>query len=170
MLGKVIIILVTFLLRDTFGGIAVTFQISNILTISYIKNNPNFFNYCDKQLNDIVQGYALRKLAYGALKLSANDDPPTFFSDINGIGRLVIANPYDPDYHNKENLTKNTEQCDDAKHNPYNVFPQIHLYINGKMFSKQEQTDLGQFILYGGHQSDPSKLSKDGHGKITPSG
>ncbi|CAG8814156.1 12722_t:CDS:2, partial [Dentiscutata erythropus] len=266
MLGKVIIILVTFLLRDMLGGITVTFQTPDVLTISYIKNNPDFFDYCDKQLNDVVEGYALRKLACGALKLSANDDPPTSFSDMNGIGgKLVTANPRDPDYRNKENLTKNPEQCDDAERNPYgytkipnllshnpitykyesadiytedptfigfqskpktfnnndtclnildfrtsqlshdaryeqqymtkmdapfsftyvdmkvccnrqvsvtvsrSVFPQTHLYVDGKMFSEQEQTDLGRFILYGGRQSDPSKLSKDGHGKIAPS-
>ncbi|CAG8834603.1 3038_t:CDS:1, partial [Cetraspora pellucida] len=237
-------------------------------------------------MNDVMEGYALRKLACGALKLSANDDPPTSFSDINGIGgdfdkwarkkvyrgyihipsfnikcdakgKLVTANPRNPDYCNKENLTKNPEQCNDAEHNPYgytkipnllsrntitykyesadiytedptfigfqskpktfnnndtclnildfrtvrlshdarykqqymtktdalfiftyinmkvccnrqvsvtvshSVFPQTRLYIDGKMFSEQEQTDLGQFILYGGCQSDSSKLSKD---------
>ncbi|CAG8727656.1 21865_t:CDS:2 [Gigaspora margarita] len=179
----------------------------------------------------------------GALKLSANDDPPTSFSDMNGVGGdfdkwargkeyrgyihipsfnvkcdakgyLVTANPRDPDYRNKENPTKNPEQCDDAERNPYgtsrlshderyeqqnvtktdapfiftyvnikvccnrqvsvtvsrSIFPQTRLYIDGKMFSEQEQTDLGRFILSGGSQSDPSKLSKDGHGKIAPSG
>ncbi|CAG8518652.1 4021_t:CDS:2 [Cetraspora pellucida] len=265
MLGKVIIILVIFLLQDTLGGITVTFQTSNVLTISYIKNNPNFFDYCDKQLNDVVEGYALRKLACGALKLSANDDPPTSFSDMNGIGgdfdkwarkkeyrryihilsfnikcdakgKLVTANLCDSDYCNKENPTKNPEKCDDAERNPYGytkipnllsrnpitykyesaniytedptfirfqskpktfnnndtclnildfrticcnrqisvtvfrrVFPQTCLYVDRKMFSEQKQTDLGQFILYGGRQSDPSKLSKDGHGKIASS-
>ncbi|CAG8786162.1 21816_t:CDS:1 [Gigaspora rosea] len=42
-------------------------------------------------MNDVVgingtEGYTLRKLACEALKLSANDDPPTSFSDMNGIG------------------------------------------------------------------------------------
>ncbi|KAF0373862.1 hypothetical protein F8M41_012947 [Gigaspora margarita] len=78
----------------------------------------------------------------------SNDYPPTNFSDMNGIGGdfdkwarrkeyrgyiyipsfnvkcnaigyLVTANPCDPDYHNKENPTKNPEQCDDAERNPY---------------------------------------------------
>ncbi|CAG8705691.1 11656_t:CDS:1 [Gigaspora margarita] len=50
------------------------------------------------------------------------------------------------------------------------VFPQTRLYIDGKMVGEQEQTDLGQFILSGGRQPDPSKLSKVGHGKIARSG
>ncbi|CAG8785512.1 19013_t:CDS:1, partial [Racocetra persica] len=50
MLGKVIIILVTFLLQGTLLGNAVTFQTPDVLTISYIKNDPNFYKYCKQQL------------------------------------------------------------------------------------------------------------------------
>ncbi|CAG8754620.1 19327_t:CDS:2, partial [Dentiscutata erythropus] len=45
------------------------------------------------------------------------------------------------------------------------IFPQTRLYIDRKMVGEQEQTDLGKFI-----QSDPSKLSKAGYGKIAHSG
>ncbi|CAG8828993.1 7884_t:CDS:1, partial [Dentiscutata erythropus] len=45
-------------------------------------------------------------------------------------------------------------------------FPQTRLYIDGKMVSEREQTDLGKFIQFGGSQPDTSKLSKPGHGKI----
>ncbi|CAG8554060.1 12078_t:CDS:2, partial [Dentiscutata heterogama] len=50
-----------------------------------------------------------------------------------------------------------------------NVNMKTHLYIDGKMVSKREQTDLGKFIQSGGSQPDPSKLSKAGHGKIAHS-
>ncbi|CAG8592635.1 4125_t:CDS:2, partial [Scutellospora calospora] len=75
---------------------------------------------------------------------SANNDPPTKFSNMNGIGRdfdkwarskeyrgyihissfnvkcdakdyLVLANPRDPDYRNQENPTKNPEKVTDAE-------------------------------------------------------
>ncbi|CAG8628706.1 11261_t:CDS:2, partial [Dentiscutata heterogama] len=198
MLGKVFII---FMLQGMLSGNAVTFQILDVLTISYIKNSLNFYDDCIKYLKD-VGNLISRMVACKALKWSTNDNPPISFSDMNDIDYLVTTNPHDPDYCNKENLTKNLVQCNDTKHNPYRytkipssinpsrnpitykyesaniytenpifigVFPQTCLYVDGKMFSKQEQTDLGQFILYGGHQSDPSKLSKDGHGKIAPS-
>ncbi|CAG8704968.1 563_t:CDS:2 [Cetraspora pellucida] len=220
----------------TLGGIAVTFQTLDVLTISYIKNNPNFFDYCDKQLNDVMEGgdfdkWARKKEYRGYIHI------PSFNIKCDAKGKPVTANSRDPDYYNKKNSTKNPEQCDDAEHNPYrytkipnllsrnpitykyesadiytedltfirfqskpktfnnnntclnildfrticcnrqvsvtvsrSVFPQTRLYVDGKMFSEQEQTDLGRFILYGGRQLDPSKLSKDGHRKITPSG
>ncbi|CAG8854060.1 45078_t:CDS:1, partial [Gigaspora margarita] len=148
MLGKVIIILVT-LLQGALSGNAVIFQTPDVLTISYIKNDPNFSGYCDKQLKDVVgiNDWYSRKKACKALELSANNDPPASFSDMNGISGdfdkwarskeyrgyihipsfnvkcdtkgLVTANPRDPDYRNKENPTKNPEQCDDAERNPY---------------------------------------------------
>ncbi|CAG8476093.1 24344_t:CDS:2 [Cetraspora pellucida] len=164
MLGKVIIILVTFLLQDILEEIAVTFQTPDVLTISYIKNNLNFFDYCNKQLNDVVEGYAQRKLACGALKLSTNDDPPIFFSNMNGIGsdfdkwarkkeysfnikcdakgKLITANPYDSDYCNKENSTKNPEQCNDAKRNPYGYTKISNLLSHNPITYKYESADI----------------------------
>ncbi|CAG8699928.1 4109_t:CDS:2, partial [Cetraspora pellucida] len=102
------------------SGNTVIFQMPNILTISYIKNNPNFYDYCDQQLEDVVgiNEYHSFTVCKGLSDL-ANNDPPTNFSNINGIGYLVSANPRDPDYRNQENPTKNPEKVIDAKHNPY---------------------------------------------------
>ncbi|CAG8533941.1 4757_t:CDS:2, partial [Scutellospora calospora] len=71
-------------------------------------------------------------------------------------GYFVLANPRNPDYHNQENLTKNLEK----------YFPQTYLYIDRKIVSEQEQTDLSKFIQSESSQLDPSKLSKAGHRKI----
>ncbi|CAG8792694.1 9826_t:CDS:2, partial [Dentiscutata erythropus] len=127
-------------------GNTVIFQTPDILTISYIKNNPNFYNYCDQQLEDVVEIDECHSfIACKGLSDLANNDPPTNFSNINGIGGdfdkwagskeyrgyilipsfnikcnaegyLVLANP---DYHNQENPTKNPEKVADAEHNPY---------------------------------------------------
>ncbi|CAG8529759.1 7901_t:CDS:2 [Dentiscutata heterogama] len=132
MLGKVIIILVTFLLRDTLSENEVTFRTPDILTISYIKNSLNFYDDCIEQLKD-VGNLISRRVVCEILEWLANDYPPTNFSDMNGIdGYLVTANPCDPDYHNKENLTKNPEQCDDAECNPYGYTKEyvLHVYVN----------------------------------------
>ncbi|CAG8619874.1 19719_t:CDS:1, partial [Gigaspora rosea] len=159
-LGKVIIILVTFLLRGTLSGNEVTFRTPDVLTISYIKNSPNFYDDCIEQLKD-VGNLISRRVACEILEWSANDYPPTNFSDMNGIGGdfdkwarrkeyrgyihipsfnvkcdakgyLVTANPRDPDYRNKENPTKNPEQCDDAERNPYGYTKEYvpHVYVN----------------------------------------
>ncbi|CAG8695402.1 16452_t:CDS:2, partial [Dentiscutata heterogama] len=139
-----------------------------------------------------VGNLIFRTVACEALKWSTNDNLPISFSDINSIGGyLVTANPRDPNYYNKENLTKNPEQYDDAKYNSYgytkisssinpsrnpitykyelaDIYTEDPIFIR-KMFSEQEQTNLGQFILYGGCQLDPFKLFKDGHRKIASS-
>ncbi|CAG8828102.1 4568_t:CDS:1, partial [Dentiscutata erythropus] len=79
---------------------------------------------------------------------SVNNNPPTNFSNMNGIGGdfdkwarskeyrgyihipsfnvkcdakgyFVSANPRDPDYRNQENSTKNPKKVANAEHNPY---------------------------------------------------
>ncbi|CAG8769728.1 21729_t:CDS:1 [Dentiscutata erythropus] len=145
---KVFIILIT-LFQDALLGNAVIFQTPDVLTISYIKNNPNFYDYCDQQLEDVVgiDEYHSFTACKGLSDL-ANNNLLTNFSNMNSIGRdfdkwarskeyreyihipsfnvkcdakgyLVSANPQDPDYRNQENLTKNPEKVADTERNPY---------------------------------------------------
>ncbi|CAG8831294.1 27582_t:CDS:1, partial [Racocetra persica] len=68
------------------SGNAVIFQTPDVLTISYIKNNPNFYDYCDQQLEDVVGIDEYHSFtACKGLSDSANNDPPTNFSNMNGI-------------------------------------------------------------------------------------
>ncbi|CAG8690420.1 10219_t:CDS:2, partial [Dentiscutata heterogama] len=101
---------------------------------------------------------------------------PSFNVKCDTKGYLVTANPRDSDYRNKKNLTKNPEQYDDAKCNPYGVymtvccnhqvsvtvhrtiFPQTSLYINSKRVSKQAQTELGKFIFSRGKSTKKLKI------------
>ncbi|CAG8671355.1 21687_t:CDS:2, partial [Dentiscutata erythropus] len=54
---------------------------------------------------------------------------PSFNVKCDTKGYLVTANPRDPDYCNKENLTKNPEQCDDAECNPYGYTKEYVLHV-----------------------------------------
>ncbi|CAG8642860.1 10342_t:CDS:2, partial [Dentiscutata erythropus] len=96
----------------------------DVLTISYIKNNPNFYNYCDQQLEDVVgiDEYHSFTACKGLSDL-ANNDPPTNFSNINGIGRdfdkWARSKEYRRYIHIPKNPTKNPEKVTNAEHNPY---------------------------------------------------
>ncbi|CAG8652406.1 14964_t:CDS:2, partial [Dentiscutata heterogama] len=132
---KVFIILIT-LFQDTLSGNVIIIQTPDILTISYIKNNPNFYDYCDQQLENVVRINEYHSFtACKGLSDSANNDLPTNFSNMNGIGYLVSANPRDSNYHNQENPTKNLEKIADAKCNPYS-------------YTKIPQAPWGTYWLY----------------------
>ncbi|CAG8765441.1 52_t:CDS:2, partial [Cetraspora pellucida] len=152
------------------SGNGIIFQTPDVLTVSYIKDQPNFSMYCDKQLKDIGISLVSRTTACKVLKDSANNDPPTSFSNMNSIGgdfdkwarskeyrgyihipsfnvkcdasgNLVTANPRDPDYRNKENPTKSPDQVDDAERNPYG-YTKIPWYARSKCPNEYEPADV----------------------------
>ncbi|CAG8666199.1 4349_t:CDS:2, partial [Cetraspora pellucida] len=140
-----------------------------VLTISYIKNNPNFYNYCDQQLEDVVgiDEYHSFTACKGLSNL-VNNDPPTNFSNMNSI----------------ENPTKNPEKVTDAERNPYSYtkipqapwrtrwlyqtcpvgYEQADIYMENPTFNGFQSKPINS------SQPDSSKLSKAGHGKIAHSG
>ncbi|CAG8730575.1 11930_t:CDS:2, partial [Racocetra fulgida] len=150
MLGKVIIILVTFLLQGALSGNAVTFQTPDVLTISYIKNDPNFYKYCKQQLKNLVgiRDEGISNVSCQALGYSANDDPPRSFSNTkdNGgdfdkwarskeyrgyihIPSYISSDPKDPDYSDQHNPTQNPEKVVNTERNPYGYTKEYAPYI-----------------------------------------
>ncbi|CAG8598074.1 16200_t:CDS:2, partial [Racocetra fulgida] len=138
-------------------------EVRNVLTISYIKKDPEFSEYCVQQLQQVGIGKWTSKSICGLLNLSANVDPPSNFSDMSNTwgdfqiwtnnkeyrgyihipsfsvscdtgGHIISANPKDPDYSDQHNPTRNPDKVVNAIGNPYGFTKAWPLYQVGDIY------------------------------------